>query len=215
MSLLVDLVLIFFILVGLWLLAADRLGTCIRLTAAQGILLSSLPLLLAEEIGMRAVVFALGILLLKGVVFPRLLLRTLRSVNIRHELEPFIGYAASLAAGIGFLALSFWIASSLTLPWPRHESSRLVLPIALASILMGLFLIVVRRKAMMQVVGYLVMENGIYIFGIAVAGEVPFLVETGILLDVFAAVFIMGIAIFHINREFDHIDVEKLTSLKD
>ena len=64
-------------------------------------------------------------------------------------------------------------------------------------------------------VGYLVMENGIYLFGIAVAEEVPFLVETGILLDIFVAVFVMGIAVFHINRQFDHIDIEKLTSLKD
>jgi len=67
----------------------------------------------------------------------------------------------------------------------------------------------------MQVVGYLVLENGSYIFGVALAQDEPFLVEMGVLLDIFVAVFAMGIAIFHINREFDHIDVDQLTSLKD
>jgi hydrogenase-4 component E len=94
-------------------------------------------------------------------------------------------------------------------------ASPLVLPLALATILIGLFLIVSRRKAIMQVVGYLVLENGVFIFGVALAQEEPFLVEMGVLLDVFVAVFIMGIMIFHISREFDHIDVDQLTSLKD
>jgi hydrogenase-4 component E len=65
------------------------------------------------------------------------------------------------------------------------------------------------------VIGYLLMENGIYIFGIALAHDEPLLVEMGVLLDVFVAVFVMGIAIFHINRAFDHIDVDQLKSLKD
>ncbi len=111
------------------------------------------------------------------------------------------------------LCLSFWMASRLTPPQPL--ASPLILPFALTTILIGLFLIVSRKTALMQVVGYLVMENGIYIFGVALAQEEPFLVEMGVLLDVFVAVFVMGIAIFHINREFDHIDVDQLTSLKD
>jgi hydrogenase-4 component E len=63
--------------------------------------------------------------------------------------------------------------------------------------------------------GYLVLENGIYIFGVTLVRDQPWLVETGILLDVFVAVFVMGIAIFHISREFDHMDVDQLTVLKD
>ena len=191
------------------------MGACVRLSAAQGMLLCPLPLLLPQDgFSLRSLLFAVGLFAVKGIVFPRLLFRTLRTVNIRHEVEPFVGYTASLLAGIGILALSLWVAGGLQLP-TSQQLSPLVLPIALSTILTGLFLIVGRRKALMQVVGYLVMENGIYIFGIAVAQEVPFLVETGILLDVFVAVFLMGIAIFHINRQFDHIDVEKLTSLKD
>ena len=86
---------------------------------------------------------------------------------------------------------------------------------ALVTMLIGLFLIVARKTALMQVVGYLVLENGVYIFGVTLVHDEPFLVEMGILLDVFVAVFVMGIAIFHINREFDHIDADQLTLLKD
>lgn len=72
-----------------------------------------------------------------------------------------------------------------------------------------------RRKALTQVLGYLALENGVYAFGAAVALRLPALVELGILLDVFVGVFVMGIAMFHISREFDHIDTDKLQALPD
>ena len=81
--------------------------------------------------------------------------------------------------------------------------------------LTGLFLIVARRQALMQVVGYLALENGIFAFGAVVMKEAPLLVEMGILLDIFVAVFVMGIMVFHISREFDHTDTERLSELKD
>ena len=76
-------------------------------------------------------------------------------------------------------------------------------------------LIVSRRKALTQVLGYLVMENGIYAFGVGLVPGTPVLVELGILLDVLVAVFVMGITIFHINREFEHLDTSRLTTLSD
>jgi hydrogenase-4 component E len=88
-------------------------------------------------------------------------------------------------------------------------------PVALFSILAGLFLLVSRRHAVNQVLGFIVLENGAFIFGVGVMGETSLLVEMGVLLDVFVAVFIMGIMLFHISREFDQIDTEQLTSLKD
>jgi hydrogenase-4 component E len=210
----VELLLVLVVLTNLMVLGSSRLGACIRLSAAQGTVLGLLPLLAADHgIGLRVMAFAVVVLVLKGAVFPRLLFRALRTADVRTEVEPFVGYATSLLAGVGLLALSFGVAGRLVLP--RPAASALVLPVALSTILIGLFLIVARRKALMQVIGYLVLENGIYVFGVAVAPEEPFLVETGILLDIFVAVFVMGIAIFHISREFDHIDVDQLTSLKD
>jgi hydrogenase-4 component E len=88
-------------------------------------------------------------------------------------------------------------------------------PVALFTSLAGLFLIVSRKKALTQVLGYLVLENGIYAFGVGVVQGTPMLVELGVLLDVFVAVFVMGITIFHINRQFDHIDTDQLATLKD
>ena len=90
----------------------------------------------------------------------------------------------------------------------------MVVPTALFTFWIGMFLIVSRKKALTQVIGYLTLENGIYLFGLALAREEPLLVEMGVLLDVFVAVFVMGIAIFHISREFDHIDVDRLSRLK-
>jgi hydrogenase-4 component E len=78
----------------------------------------------------------------------------------------------------------------------------------------GLFLIVSRKLALNQVLGYLVMENGIYVLGLALVKEIPVLVEMGVLMDAFVAVFVMSIATWHISREFDHIDVDQLDSLK-
>jgi hydrogenase-4 component E len=81
--------------------------------------------------------------------------------------------------------------------------------------MVGLFLIVSRKKALTQVLGYLVIENGIYTIGMALAQEQPLLIEMGILLDVFVAVFVMGITLFRIGRDFDNIDTDQMATLKD
>lgn len=213
----VDLVLVFMILSNMALLGSSRLAQCIRIAAVQAMVLSALPLLASQHgLGpelLRAVLLGVVIFVLKGLVFPRMLQNALRTARVRHEVEPFLGYSASLLLGIITLVGAFWIASRLKLPHP--SVSPLMLPLALSTILVGLVLIITRRTALMQVVGYLVLENGSYIFGIALAEDQPLLVEMGILLDIFVAVFAMGITIFHISREFDHIDVDQLTSLKD
>jgi hydrogenase-4 component E len=93
--------------------------------------------------------------------------------------------------------------------------SPLIVPVALFTSLIGLFVIISRKKALTQVLGYLVLENGIYAFGVGLVHNAPLVVELGVLLDVFVAVFVMGIAIFHINRQFDHIDTDRMVLLKD
>jgi hydrogenase-4 component E len=152
-------------------------------------------------------------MVLKGIIFPWLLLRALRAVQVRKEMEPLVGYTTSLLVGAVLLALAMWFGRRL--PLPVSEASPLMVPLALFTIMIGLFAIVSRRKALTQVLGYLVMENGIYAFGLTFAREEPLLVELGTLLDIFMAVFVMGITIFHISREFDHIDTDRLSLLKD
>jgi hydrogenase-4 component E len=207
-------ILILVILANLLLLGTGRLRSCIRVVAAQGVLIGLLPLLVSVDgFSLRLTLVAAVSVALKGFVFPRLLLRSMRSANVRHEVDPVIGYTASILTGVVLTGASFWMASRLRLPIVPVSS--LVLPVALTTILCGFLLIVSRRQALSQVVGYLVLENGIYIFGTALAHEEPLLVEMGILLDVFVAVLVMGVAVFHISREFDHIDVDQLSRLKD
>ncbi len=209
-----DAVLVFLVLTNLVLLGSSRLAACIRVCAFQGLLLGALTILVqADELTLRGMLLAVGSMVVKGAVFPWLLFRALREANVRREEEPFVGYTLSLIVGLLCLGASLWLGSRL--PLPRHVSSHLVVPAAFFSILVGLLLIVSRKLALTQVLGYLVLENGIYTFGVALAHEEPLLVELGVLLDVFVAVFVMGIAIFHISREFDHIDVDRLSALKD
>ncbi len=214
MNLLIDTVIVLLILTNLRLIASSRIASCIDVVAIQGILLGVLPLMVGtDHITVRACFLSAGTVLLKGVIFPWLLFRALRAAHIHREMEPLVGYTTSLLIGALLLALAMWLGSQLPLPVPA--ASPLVVPLAMYNIMIGLFAIVSRRKAITQVLGYLVMENGIYAFGLAFAMSEPLLVELGILLDVFMAVFVMGITIFHISREFDHMDTDRLTILKD
>jgi hydrogenase-4 component E len=208
-----ELAIVLLFLTDLVMLGLSELGACIRMVAIQGILLGLFTLIAREDV-LTARLIILGVVSmgLKGFVFPLLLSRDIREAKVRREVEPFVGYAASIIAGLLMLAASMWIAARF--PMLSAATSSFVIPVALSTAFTGLFLIISRRKALTQVIGYLVFENGIYMFGIAAAGEIPFLVEFGVLLDVFVAVFVMGIAINHINREFDHIDADQLSSLK-
>lgn len=209
-----DSLLVAIALTALVLLGSSRLVRGIRLIALQGVLLGGLTLA-AHHAALSPRIALLGgaIAGLKGMVFPWLLLRVLRGVDVRREVEPLISYNAALAAGTAALAGALWLSARL--PLPVAAVSPLIVPVALFTTLVGLLLIVSRRTALSQVLGYLVLENGIYAFGAGVVHDTPLLVEIGVLLDVFAAVFVMGIAMFHINREFDHIDSDRLTVLRD
>ena len=209
-----DIVLILLVLTNLRLLGASRLGASIRTVAVQGVLLGALALLVhRDHLTVTVLVVALGGMALKGVVFPWLLFRALRAAEVEREVEPFVGTIPSLLGGVVALGASLWLTARLPLPEPATYS--LLVAVALFSIFVGLFLIITRKKAISQVLGFLVMENGIYAFGVGLVVDSPLLVELGVLLDVFVAVFIMGIIIFHISRESDHIDTHKLSSLKD
>jgi len=210
----VDPALVLLALTSVLLLGSSRLTRGIRIVAFQGILLGGLTVAAhAHELSARVVALALLILALKGAAFPWLLSRVLQRADVRREVEPLVSYIISMMAGTLALAFSFWLSARL--PLPSLPISTLAVPVALFTTQVGLFLIVSRRTALMQVLAYLVLENGIYTFGVGVVQGTPMIVELGILLDVFVAVFVMGIAIFHINREFDHIDANQLTLLTD
>ena len=101
------------------------------------------------------------------------------------------------------------------MPLPVPEKHPFLVPTALSTVWTGLLLIVSRRKAVTQVIGFLVLENGVFVFGLLLSDFMPTMVEAGVLLDLFAAVFVMGIVMFHINREFSSLDTARLSSLRD
>src|SRR5215813_9391763 len=209
-----DPVLISIVLTSFVLVGTSRLGTCIRIVALQGVLLGLLTLATPESApSLRAPILALASAGLKGITFPWLLFRALRDADVRREIEPFVGYRASLLLVTLALAASLWLGERL--PRPHAAISPLAVPVALFTILVGLFVIVSRTKALTQALGYLVLENGVYAFGVGAVEGTPMLVELGGLLDLFVAVFVMGITVFHIRREFDHIDTDRLTALRD
>jgi hydrogenase-4 component E len=213
MNMWADGIMAFLVLTNLMLIGSSRLAACIRIVALQGVMLGILPLIFHEgPLTVRVLFLAFWSVALKGIAFPILLNKSIRDTNARREVEPFVGYTTSLIAGAVALFLSLWAGSRLPV---GGSGTSLAAAGALFTMMTGLFIAVSRKKAVSQVLGYLVLENGVYIFGIAFVEKVPLLVELGILLDVFVAVFVMGIVIFHINREFDHLDTEKLTTLKD
>ena len=207
-----ELILLLVVLTNFWVLGTTRLSSTIRATAVQGALLATLPLFLYSHLSVHIIGLAIGTLLVKAFVLPHFLTRAIREAAVRREIEPLIGFTASLMLGAAAVALSFAIAPRLELPGVRSE---MLIPVALSTVIIGLIVLTTRNKAVTQVVGYLILENGIYAFGLSQAERVPFLVELGVLLDVFAGVFIMGIVVFHINREFDSLDSARLTELRD
>ena len=213
MNLWSDTLLVALLLSGFLLLGTSRLAAGVRMTAVQGCLVGLLPLAAeGRALSLRVAVLAGLIATLKGVVFPRLLLRTLRATRTTREERPVIGYGFSLLGGFAAVGAAFWLDARL--PFSVDAHSQLVVPVSFAVMATGLILMVGRRTAVYQVLGYLTLENGIYTFGLAIVGGIPVLIELGVLMDLFVAVFVMGIAIYRINQEFDHMDAARLDALK-
>jgi len=201
---------------GLNLLAlgSSRLPSLIRAMSVQGMLLGMMPLAMeSETLDWRVVLGVLATLVGKGVVIPGLLRRAMRAANIEREIEPFIGFVPSLLLGAGGTIAAVALARGLPL-LPEHAGSLLV-PGSIASVLTGFILLIGRAKAISQVCGYLILENGIYLFGLLLIHSTPLLVESGILLDVTVGVFIIGIIVDRIQRAFDSLDTRKLTTLRE
>lgn len=200
---------------GLNLLAlgSSRLPNLIRTMSAQGVILGVMPVLMEHELDWRVLLIALATIAGKGLIIPALLRRAMRAVSIDRELEPLIGFVPSLLLGAGGTIAALALTEMLPL-LPEHQGSLLV-PGALATLGTGFILMVGRTKAISQVCGYLILENGLYLFGLLLIKTMPLLVEGGVLLDLTVGVFIIGIIVDRIQRAFDSLDTRKLTALRE
>jgi len=201
--------------IGLNLLAlgSSRLPTLIGAAATQGMALGLMPLLMEEQSDWRVWLVAAATVAGKGMIIPTLLRRAMRAAHIDREVEPLVGFIPSLLLGAGGTIAAVALARLLPL-LPEHAGSLLV-PGSLASLFTGFVLLIGRTKAISQVCGYLILENGIYLFGLLLIHSTPLLVEAGILLDVTVGVFIIGIIVDRIQRAFDSLDTRKLTTLRE
>jgi hydrogenase-4 component E len=208
-----DLALTGIVIMAVCLLGVSRLSSIIELFAFQSLLLAVVPFMLGDGIEIHKIVIGAGTLLIKVIFIPAMLLWAIRHVSIRRDAPAIFSVSTSLLLGGFLVGLSFFLSSRLVLP--GKPFSDLLIPSAFSTLFIGFLVIISRTKAITQVVGYLVMENGIFLFALLLFESTPLLVELGIFLDIFVGVFIMGIIMNHIQNEFDHIDTSQLASLKE
>jgi hydrogenase-4 component E len=194
-------------------LGASRVRAVINAVAFQGMLLGFFPLFVHHDLGLRGVLLIIATVGLKGSIIPRFLVHAMREADIQQEVTPVVGPISSLLLGAVGTGLALMFAN--TLPLAAEHSDLLLVPASLATVWTGFLMLTTRKKAIMQVLGYLLLENGIFLFGFLLLEAMPALVEVGVLLDLFTGVFVMGIIIHHINREFASTSTEHLTELKD
>jgi hydrogenase-4 component E len=213
LSYVVDPLLVLVLMLNFLLLGTSRLNSAITASATQGAILGLLTAIMSSSWEPRAIIVGAAAIAIKGVLIPMMLRRALREAAIRREIEPYVSFVASLILGAAATGAAVLFADRLPLA-PEHQGSLLV-PASLATVLTGFLILSTRRKAITQVVGYLVLENGVFIMGLTLHEAMPSLVELGVLLDLLVAIFVIGIVMNHINREFASLDVVRLDALKE
>ena len=213
MTQLLNSILVIVLMLNLFALGTSRIVSVIRTVAAQGALLGLLPLLLHEHFTLAMALTVIPAIALKGVIIPGMMVHALRDVKIKREVEPLIGLQPSVI--LGALATVFALLFADQLPLIDAHNGALIVPTAISTVLAGFILLTTRFKALTQVVGYLVLENGIFIFGMLLVEAMPLVVEMGVLLDLFVAIFVICIIVNQINQAFASMDTRRLVSLKE
>jgi hydrogenase-4 component E len=205
--------LVMILALNLFALGNRSILNVIRIIAFQGILLGILPLILHEQLTLSQIIASLAAISLKGVVIPAIMTRALRDAKIKREVEPLVGFLPSIVLGALVTGMTFLLSNQVLSGSNGHE--RMIIPASVTTVLVGFILLVTRYKAITQVMGYLVLENGIYIFSLLLVVAIPLVVEMGMLLDLFVSVFIISIITNHINQAFSSLDTRRLTTLKE
>lgn len=224
---LVDPCMVLCLMLNFYILGAKRLRMLILVVALQGVLLGLMyPIVhqgfLPESGGLTSMkpldLLRLGLLTIaivgiKGILIPKLLFKAVLLADVRTTISSVVGFMPTLLlCGIGTGAALIF---AKRLPLPEGHQHHLLIPAALATVLAGFLMLVSRREALGQVLGYIVMENGIFIFGLLLIEAVPLLVEFGVVLDLFVGVFVMGIIVNHVSRAFPEASTEHLRTLRE
>jgi hydrogenase-4 component E len=191
---------------------ANRLMTYIKVLALQGVLLFFVVFIQLNEINtLNLVLILLETIVFKSVAVPMFLAYLLKRNNITREAEPFLPNFVSLVITTFIVVITILISNTIK----DVHLDKIFFVVALSTLFFGLYLIATRRKIITHVMGYMVIENGVFVLSLAVGNEMPMLVNLGILLDIFASVLILGIFLNKIGDVFKDVDVDQLSNLKD
>ena len=196
------------------LLPQSRLTTMVHLFAWQGALLALLTSVVAAVAGSpHLYISALLTLFLKALLIPWMLHRLIRRLQLERHQERLNYQALVMMVGAALVIFSYWVV----LPVARLElaNTRNVISLSLGVIQLGMLLMVVRRQAVAQVIGFMSMENGLFLAAVAATQGMPLVVELGIAFDVLVAAVLFGVFFFHIRDSIDSLDVDLLTKLSE
>ncbi len=211
---LINLLAALLLLIAFAMLTQRRVLSLINLFAWQGLVLSLSTLTVAYTTHQNHLYYsALLTLGLKVLILPWLLHRLIRKLNVKWDVEPLINIPATMLVGIALVIFAFNLA--LPISQLAGTITRSTLGIAIASVLLSFLMMITRRKAVPQVIGFLSMENGLFFAATSATYGMPLLVELGIGLDVLVGTFIFGIFFFHIREQFDSLDIHHLEKLKE
>ena len=211
---LVNLLAAILLLIAFGMLSQRRVLSLIRLFAWQGLVLSVSTAIVAWSTGQTHLYYSAGLtLVLKVIILPLLLHRLIDQLNVRWDVETLINIPTTMLAGIGLAIFAFSLASPIS--EMAATVTRSTLGIALACVLLSFLMMIVRRKAVPQVIGFLAMENGLFFAATSATYGMPLVVELGIALDVLVGTFVFGIFFFHIRETFDSLDIRHMEKLKE
>ena len=202
------------LLLAFAMLAQRRVVSLVNLFAAQGLVLALSTAVVAYTTHQPHLYESAALTLaLKVLLLPWLLHRLVRKLDVRWEFEGLINIPATMLVGIVLVVLSF----NLALPVSQLSSTvtRSTLGIAMASVMLAFLMMITRRKALSQVIGFLAMENGLFFAATSATYGMPMVVELGVALDVLVGVLILGVFFFQIREQFDSLDLKHLEQLKE
>jgi hydrogenase-4 component E len=210
----VNLLAAFLLLVAFAMLSQRRVLSLVRLLAWQGAALAASTLLVAYTTGQSHLYISVALTIaLKVILIPWALHRLIDRLDVRWDVEPLINIPTTMLAGIALVIFAFALATPIS--QMASTITRSTLGIALASVLLSFLMMIVRRKAIPQVIGFLAMENGLLFAATSATYGMPLVVEIGVALDVLVATFIFGIFFFHIREQFDSLDIRHMEKLKE
>jgi hydrogenase-4 component E len=204
---------ILFCLTLLYLVVTSRIKTYVSILRLQGVLLSIIivfPFL--DHLSMHILIIPIMSFIVKAIIIPRFINKIVIDLDVKRIVEPSIqpfNFLLLTVTSMSVIFVASHVLSGFTPIEPIPFAS------AFSAMITGIYLIIFRKKLIIHVVGFLILENGIFLFGTTIAAEMPTLVELGAMLDVFVVVFLMGIAINKISSTFTKQDVSVLGRLKD